>query len=280
MQIWLQSLARKRCRTRKGRRTRRKPPRAAAGADGLSPETAASSWRALNIQPGDSILFARGSFFRDVLELPEGAADAPLYIGAYGEGDKPVFCGGSQILKPFFTGKLYDYTDDELFTLRNAELTAEGAVELILREYEGAVCGTCILVTGYGRIGKVLSRYLNMMGADVTVAARKASDRDQITGSGMIAADYHELDFSRYQVIVNTVPAEVIDKEAIAKMREDVFIIDLASIPGGVDFSAAKARELSCIHALSLPGKTAPLTAGIIIKDTIMNLLDREGILG
>ena len=195
-------------------------------------------------------------------------------------GDKPVFCGGSQMLKPFFTGKLYDYTDDELFTLRNAELTAEGAVELILREYEGAVCGTCILVTGYGRIGKVLSRYLNMMGADVTVAARKASDRDQIAGSGMIAADYHELDFSRYQVIVNTVPAEVIDKEAIAKMREDVFIIDLASIPGGVDLSAAKARELSCIHALSLPGKTAPLTAGIIIKDTIMNLLDREEILG
>ena len=74
--------------------------RAAAGADGRSPETAASSWRALNIQPGDSILFARGSFFRDVLELPEGTADAPLYIGAYGEGDKPVFCGSVQTSYP------------------------------------------------------------------------------------------------------------------------------------------------------------------------------------
>lgn len=89
--------------------------RAAAGADGRSPETAASSWRALNIQPGDSILFARGSFFRDVLELPEGAADAPLYIGAYGEGDKPVFCGSVQTSYPEkwkeIRENIWEYTD-------------------------------------------------------------------------------------------------------------------------------------------------------------------------
>lgn len=195
-------------------------------------------------------------------------------------GKKPVFSGSSQMLKPYFAGDIYDYTDDETFTLRNAELTAEGAIGLILNEYEGAVYGTEILVTGYGRIGKVLSRYLSMMGAKVTVAARNPDDRDMIAYRGMTAADYPALDWSRYQVIVNTVPAEVIDRESIAQMREDVFIIDLASLPGGVDFSAAKERELTCIHALSLPGKTAPLTAGIIIKDTIMNILNREEILG
>ena len=64
--------------------------RALPGMNGLSPETAVSSWRELSIQPGDSILFACGSFFRDVLELPEGTPEAPLYIGAYGEGKKPV----------------------------------------------------------------------------------------------------------------------------------------------------------------------------------------------
>jgi dipicolinate synthase subunit A len=195
-------------------------------------------------------------------------------------GKKPIFSGSAPMLKPYISGEILDYSANEMFTLRNAELTAEGAVELILREYEGAVCGSRILVTGYGRIGKVLSRYLSMMGAKVTVAARNPDDRDMIAYRGMTAADYPALDWSRYQVIVNTVPAEVIDREAIAQMREDVFIIDLASLPGGVDFSAAKDRELTCIHALSLPGKTAPLTAGIIIKDTIMNILNREEILG
>ena len=96
----------------------------------------------------------------------------------------------------------------------------------------------------------------------------------------MTAADYPEINWRRYQVIVNTVPVEVIDRDAVAQMREDVFIIDLASVPGGVDVSAAKDRELTCIHALALPGKTAPLTAGIIIKDTIMNILKREELLG
>jgi len=74
--------------------------RAIPGADGRSPETAVSSWREVTVLPGDSLLFARGSFFRDVLELPEGTADAPLFIGAYGEGEKPVFCGSVQIADP------------------------------------------------------------------------------------------------------------------------------------------------------------------------------------
>ena len=64
-----------------------------AGQDGRSPETAVSSWRDVTVQPGDSLLFKRGSFFRDVLELPAGTKDAPLYVGAYGEGEKPVFNG-------------------------------------------------------------------------------------------------------------------------------------------------------------------------------------------
>lgn len=86
-----------------------------ADASGLSPETAVSGWRRLRIQPGDRLLFRRGSFFRDVLELPEGRADAPLFIGAYGEGEKPVFCGSVQIAEPEkwteIRENIWEYTD-------------------------------------------------------------------------------------------------------------------------------------------------------------------------
>jgi len=40
-----------------------------------------------------------------------------------------------------------------------------------------------------------------------------------------------------------------------------------------VDFDAAKKLDLKVIHALSLPGKVAPLTAGTIIGDTILNII-------
>lgn len=209
-------------------------------------------------------------------------ASHPIDIAALLEriGQKPVFSGCASMLRPYAKGKVYDYTDKEDFTLRNAELTAEGAIGLILREYEGAVCGSEILVTGYGRIGKVLSHYLCAMGAKVTAAARNPADRALITENGMTAVDYPDICFADYRVIINTVPAMVMDQNAVDKMREDVFIIDLASVPGGVDFNAAQSRDLTYIHALSLPGKTAPLTAGIIIKDTIMNILSREATLG
>ena len=56
-------------------------------------------------------------------------------------------------------------------------------------------------------------------------------------------------------------------------MNQNSLIIDLASKPGGVDFESARELGVKVIWALSLPGKVAPVTAGIIIKDTITNML-------
>ena len=35
------------------------------GADGRAPETAVACWRELDMKPGDTVLFRRGSVFRD-----------------------------------------------------------------------------------------------------------------------------------------------------------------------------------------------------------------------
>ena len=188
-------------------------------------------------------------------------------------GEKPVFSGCASLLKPYAQGEVYDYAVREDFTVKNAELTAEGAVGILLNDYEGAVFGTDILVTGYGRIGKILSAYLRRMGAHVTAAARKDSDRAMIGINGMTALDYPDIDWGRYPVIINTVPFMVLDAPAVDAMDDDVYIIDLASAPGGVDFDKAQGRGLSCMHALSLPGKTAPLAAGRIIRDTVIKIM-------
>ena len=190
-------------------------------------------------------------------------------------GDKPIFTGFAEQIESHAVGKVYDYADEEDFTLKNAELTAEGAVGILIRDYEGSVYDSDILITGYGRIGKVLARYLRAMGAKVTVAARKAADREKIKGNGCTAVDYPDIAYENYRVIINTVPALVVDRTAVERMRDDVFIIELASAPGGFDTQHIKERDLSFINASGLPGKTAPLAAGVIIKDTIMNILNR-----
>ena len=51
----------------------------------------------------------------------------------------------------------------------------------------------------------------------------------------------------------------------LENMAKHTVIIDLASPPGGTDFALATEMGIKTIHALGLPGKVAPVTAGRIL---------------
>lgn len=212
----------------------------------------------------------------DILSSPY--SDERITVGelARAVGKKPVFSGRADDLKPYLQGRVYDYASREDFAVRNAVLTAEGAISIAVGAYEDSLCGANVLVTGYGRIGRALSRLLQAYGAYVTVAARKPSDRAWTRVMGMNAIDYSFKELNSYHLIFNTVPAMIFDRERINMLREDAILIDLASLPGGMDFDRAEERGLCCIHALALPGKTAPKAAGRIIKDTIIQIIKEE----
>ena len=79
-----------------------------------------------------------------------------------------------------------------------------------------------------------------------------------------------------YDVIFNTVPEKVINASVLSALKPGALVIDLASLPGGVDKEAAEAFGVKTIHALSLPGKVAPKTAGKILCETIRNILSER----
>lgn len=169
----------------------------------------------------------------------------------------------------------YDYYTREEFAVHNAVPTAEGAIETAMREYPGTINGSRCLVVGYGRIGKILSRMLKGIGATVTVSARKKSDIAWIEAMGYTSKLTQNIcEKEQYDIIFNTVPALIFNRRLLSKMRSKPLIIDLASMPGGVDFDAAKKFGINTIHALSLPGKVAPKSAGEIIKNTIYNMME------
>ncbi|MBE5041241.1 hypothetical protein [Ructibacterium gallinarum] len=82
----------------------------------------------------------------------------------------------------------------------------------------------------------------------------------------------------RFNIIFNTIPAMILDFKLLSKVQENSLIIDLASRPGGVDFETARNLGRKVIWALSLPGKVAPDTAGDIMKETIVNILEELGV--
>ncbi len=197
--------------------------------------------------------------------------DAALVLG--GRINKQIceLCGRNNII---------DYYSREELMIKNAVPTAEGALEIAMTETPHTVKNSKCLVIGYGRIGKVLSGMLCDLGADVTVSARKYSDLAWIETNGYKAVHNNNIgkNVNEYDVIFNTAPALILHEDILKRINPECVIIDLASKPGGVDFEKAKDLGLKVIWALSLPGKVAPITSGKIIKDTIMNILEEEGV--
>lgn len=167
-----------------------------------------------------------------------------------------------------------DYFSREELAVMNAVPTAEGAVQLAMEELPITLAGARCLITGYGRCGRALAQRLRALNAQVTVAARRCSDRSWAQVQGSAATDLAVLTSGTpYDVIFNTVPYKLFTRAVLEKLDSNTLIIDLASRPGGVDFHAAAELRIKTIWALSLPGRVAPKTAGTIIKQTIQNMI-------
>lgn len=176
--------------------------------------------------------------------------------------------------------RLVDYWEREELSVLNAIPTAEGALEIAMRETQRTIFDSNCLVIGYGRIGKILSGLLKSMGAHVTASARKAGDLAWIKSAGLTPVATGNLlnVIGECDIIFNTVPHVVLELKELLACKPGVVIIDLASAPGGVDFAAANQNGIEAIQALSLPGKVAPESAAEMIKETILNIIREENI--
>lgn len=232
----------------------------------------------------------------DVVLLPLPAADAGGYLNAPSMDKKLPMETLWSLLHPkqkIFGGMLsdallrgaaeynllpIDYFKREEFVLRNAYITAEGALQVAMEHLPRTVRGSRCLIIGYGRIGKFLARILLSFGAVVTVAARKGKDLIQASLDGCAACPLYRLEetLPDCDVIYNTVPHLILDRPRLTLLPQRCLCIDLASKPGGVDFDAARALNVETIWALGLPGKVAPQSAGGAILDTVLQILTEQ----
>ena len=173
--------------------------------------------------------------------------------------------------------QMIDYFENEILQLKNALPTAEGAIEIAMRELPIVLAGTKVSVIGYGRIGEVLSQKLKALGAEVTVWARRREVCARAELMGYKAERIAGEDSLRFdtntRVIFNTVPSRLITRAVLGALARECVLIDLASAPGGIDLIAAKELGISAIWATALPGKCAPESAGIILGQTVHSIL-------
>lgn len=182
-----------------------------------------------------------------------------------------VLLGGNLTHPLFQTHRRIDLLQDELYLAENAALTAVCAMRLAGQILPVRLAGLPVLIVGWGRIGKCLARQLRLVGAQVSVAARKERDRALISALGYGALSMEEMvtALPGYRVIFNTVPAPVLTQTQLASCGPDCVKIDLASLRG--------MDSADVIHARGLPGKMLPESSGQLIADSVLRLLEKEG---
>lgn len=171
--------------------------------------------------------------------------------------------------------RLVELLRDEALALLNAVPTAEGAIALAMANMRITLHDSQALVIGLGRCGQQILRLLLAFGAHVTAVGfdRLEAARGFVWGVPVVEPPAIERAAAGADVVFNTAPVVTLTEPVLARMRRDAVIVDIASEPGGTDFQAAQRLGLRAIHAVALPGRVAPVTAGRILASVIPDLL-------
>ena len=122
----------------------------------------------------------------------------------------------------------YDILEREEMSVLNAIPTAEGAIQIAMEELHITLHDSNTLVLGYGRIGKILAKMLQGIGANVYVEARKYHDIAWIESYGYKPIHLNNIynNLNKFDVIFNTIPYIVLDTPELEKVRKDCVLID------------------------------------------------------
>lgn len=166
---------------------------------------------------------------------------------------------------------------DQTVQKENAIPTVEGIVADLVMNTDITIDNSKIMVIGFGNIGKYLTKILREMGSDVVVGIIREADFDKLNNmnfsafyTGSIQMDRHLIDTD---MIVNTAPTLVITEEHIKYFKKDVYILDVASAPYGIDMNALKGCGIPYKIYSGIPSKVAPKTAGKILTKKINSII-------
>ncbi len=167
---------------------------------------------------------------------------------------------------------VFDLCQDEIFLRENAEISAYGAVGNIMTRHKKSVSQMSIGIIGYGRIGKVLSRLLLFLGAQITVFTRREETRLELCGVGIDAKTNEDIrNASGLDIIINTAPAHLLSIGDVNELHSrGVELIDVASADAVPDGEGV-------VRLLSIPDKMYPISAGKIYASAVVRAVNGGG---
>ena len=172
--------------------------------------------------------------------------------------------------------KIINLLQHPKYRLVNSRLTAEGALSLAITSTDKALIHCNLLVLGYGVLARSIAEVFAPLVASVSIATY---DLGEIGAASERYQTYYKREYvtqlDKFDLIINTIPANVLNAEDVTRPRADAVYIELASPPYGFDRQLG--ANLSCAYALgsALPDKYSPLSAGRILAKCIDEVCDK-----
>ena len=191
-------------------------------------------------------------------KLPSGIT---LFCGNLPDGVKKVLA-----LKNI---KYKNLLENETFAIKNAQLTAEGVLSIIIENSEKSLYDNRILILGAGRVAKSCAGIFGSLGLKFAIASynkQKFPQNNFFTKKSYLGNAFVR-DLGRFDIIVNTIPAKIFNDKMLGKVQKNAVFIETASVPC---LDEEKAKHFKYIKAPGLPQKYCASSAGKLMMKNIL----------
>jgi hypothetical protein len=158
------------------------------------------------------------------------------------------------------------------YKIKNSIATAEGALCIAISETNRAIIDCDVLVLGYGFLGRETADLFSKTGATINVCTASETELKQAEKKGYHCILLKDLDALAYHIILNTIPAHVLDNEKFCLLPEGAILIELASKPCCDENQEA----VRIIKAGALPGRFSPYSAALYMYEEITEKIWEE----
>lgn len=158
------------------------------------------------------------------------------------------------------------------FRKKNSVYTAEGAVAIAVSESKTALCESTVYVLGYGFLGKECARLFSALDATVTVYTENRSELATAMYQGFSAKKLTEINNLDGVIVINTIPAPVLDSLPFSCNTTPALLIELASVP----CVTKEKKGVRIVPAGALPSRFSPESAAKLMFDEIIYQLKKE----
>lgn len=160
---------------------------------------------------------------------------------------------------------------NEIFTIENAKLTAEGVLAIIIGCTEKSIFCNNILVLGSGRCGKTVMLLLDKLGVKATLCTfhKDSYENAHLLTDNVMFKDQLEDRIGEFDIIINTVPLEIITEKMLENIKRGVMVIEVASV-NCISHKLKEKYNLNYILAPALPKVYSAQSAGEIMLKHIL----------